>query len=100
MKDRKVWVPDEGWKLESETTAEDLRRVSDYRWTSGRPSETLKGISRAKKPQVRRGAWDLADVERLILADQWIGDTQRGVMLQEVRLLAQFAASRKEREDA
>ncbi len=90
----------QGLEARERTTSEDLRRVSDYRWTSGRPSETLKGISRAKKPQVRRGVWDLAYVERLILADQWIGDTQRGVMLQEVRLLAQFAASRKEREDA
>ena len=94
MNERRLWVPERGFVLEREATAEELRLADDMRWILGRPDETLKATSRARKPQVRRG-FDLADAERAILDDEWIGDNQRSTMLREVRLLAQFMASRR-----
>ncbi len=82
-------IPGTGFVLEHEATAEQLRLASDSQWMAGRPSDSLKGISRAKRPQITRGR-DLADAERAVLANQWIGEEQRKTILAEIPWLEAF----------
>ena len=85
--------PATGFVTTAVAIAEQLRLADDARWVIGRPHETTKRVSAAKRPQVRRGI-DLRDVEEMIARDEWIGTNQRHVLLREVRLLAQFYKAR------
>ena len=90
-----MWVHDKGYVPKSKVTADDLASNVEHLWRLGRPPETLKGISVAKRPQVKN-ATTVAQLERLILEDGAIGEGQRGRLLQEVRWFANYVEARRE----
>ena len=73
----------------------ERRRTSTSVWKSGRPHNSLVGVSRAKTPKVKR-ATTLAGAELAVLRDEWIGEHQRRQMLAEIRWLDTFLHSREE----
>ncbi len=68
-------------------------RVRDYRWQLEEPAYCLQGMSAAKKPQVRRGG-ELAEVERVVVEDEWVGPEQRRRLLRQIRALSRYYQSR------
>ncbi len=94
--EKAMWVVGKGWVPKSKVTADDLASRVEHLWQlSGRPPETLKGISVAKRPQVKN-ATTLAQLERLILQDGAIGEEQRRRLLREVRWFANYVEARRE----